>query len=188
MRLTGCCRLCQGACTGEAQCMFVRAHILSLLFPSHIRFLFPQKRGYRSKSRCEAKMSLSSKRCQSKREDKYLFGRFPRNVSLTCNRLLVSLHFRDVNTTIMEMLIMVYACRTSCAKSITGVLPYFPYSKQCKMRKRGSIVSKLVASMMCKAGESVPLKHSRRRQDTIQCHISQYFKYMICTNHRHVTS
>lgn len=60
---------------------------------------------------------------------------------------------RDVNTTIMEMLIMVYACRTSCAKSITGVLPYFPYSKQCKMRKRGSIVSKLIASMMCKAGK-----------------------------------
>lgn len=60
---------------------------------------------------------------------------------------------RDVNTTIMELLIMVYACKTSCAKSITGVLPYFPYSKQCKMRKRGSIVSKLLASMMCKAGE-----------------------------------
>lgn len=53
----------------------------------------------------------------------------------------------------MEMLIMVYACKTSCAKSITGVLPYFPYSKQCKMRKRGSIVSKLIACMMCKAGE-----------------------------------
>ncbi|XP_060945587.1 phosphoribosyl pyrophosphate synthase-associated protein 2 [Limanda limanda] len=59
---------------------------------------------------------------------------------------------KDVNTTIMELLIMVYACRTSCARSITGVLPYFPYSKQCKMRKRGSIVSKLMASMMCKAG------------------------------------
>ncbi|XP_010079449.1 PREDICTED: phosphoribosyl pyrophosphate synthase-associated protein 2 isoform X2 [Pterocles gutturalis] len=58
----------------------------------------------------------------------------------------------DVNTTIMELLIMVYACKTSCAKSIIGVIPYFPYSKQCKMRKRGSIVSKLLASMMCKAG------------------------------------
>lgn len=55
----------------------------------------------------------------------------------------------------MELLIMVYACRTSCARNIIGVLPYFPYSKQCKMRKRGSIVSKLLASMMCKAGESV---------------------------------
>ncbi|KAG8433271.1 hypothetical protein GDO86_017527 [Hymenochirus boettgeri] len=58
---------------------------------------------------------------------------------------------KDVNTTIMELLIMVYACRTSCAKTISGVIPYFPYSKQCKMRKRGSIVSKLLASMMCKA-------------------------------------
>uniref|UniRef100_A0A2K6NKP0 Phosphoribosyl pyrophosphate synthase-associated protein 2 n=1 Tax=Rhinopithecus roxellana TaxID=61622 RepID=A0A2K6NKP0_RHIRO len=58
---------------------------------------------------------------------------------------------KDVNTTIMELLIMVYACKTSCAKSIIGVIPYFPYSKQCKMRKRGSIVSKLLASMMCKA-------------------------------------
>ncbi|MEE6497861.1 hypothetical protein FKM82_002895 [Ascaphus truei] len=36
--------------------------------------------------------------------------------------------------------------------TISGVIPYFPYSKQCKMRKRGSIVSKLLASMMCKAG------------------------------------
>ncbi|KPP79090.1 phosphoribosyl pyrophosphate synthase-associated protein 2-like [Scleropages formosus] len=60
---------------------------------------------------------------------------------------------KDVNTIIMELLIMVYACRTSCARSIIGVVPYFPYSKQCKMRKRGSIVSKLLASMMCKAGE-----------------------------------
>lgn len=59
---------------------------------------------------------------------------------------------RDVNTAIMEFLIMVYACKTSCAKSIIGVMPYFPYSKQCKMRKRGSIVSKLLASMLCKAG------------------------------------
>uniref|UniRef100_V9L6A0 Phosphoribosyl pyrophosphate synthase-associated protein 2 n=1 Tax=Callorhinchus milii TaxID=7868 RepID=V9L6A0_CALMI len=59
---------------------------------------------------------------------------------------------KDVNTTIMELLIMIYACKTSCAKNIIGVIPYFPYSKQCKMRKRGSIVSKLMASMMCKAG------------------------------------
>ncbi|XP_076865237.1 phosphoribosyl pyrophosphate synthase-associated protein 2 isoform X1 [Brachyhypopomus gauderio] len=59
---------------------------------------------------------------------------------------------KDVNTTIMELLIMVYACRTSCAHNIIGVIPYFPYSKQSKMRKRGSIVSKLLASMMCKAG------------------------------------
>ncbi|MEQ2271615.1 Phosphoribosyl pyrophosphate synthase-associated protein 1 [Xenotaenia resolanae] len=60
---------------------------------------------------------------------------------------------RDVNTAIMELLVMAYALKTSCAKNIIGVIPYFPYSKQCKMRKRGSIVCKLLASMLAKAGE-----------------------------------
>ncbi|XP_061685254.1 phosphoribosyl pyrophosphate synthase-associated protein 1-like isoform X2 [Syngnathoides biaculeatus] len=61
---------------------------------------------------------------------------------------------RDVNTAIMELLIMAYALKTSCAKNIIGVIPYFPYSKQCKMRKRGSIVCKLLAAMLAKAGLS----------------------------------
>lgn len=60
--------------------------------------------------------------------------------------------FRDVNNNIMELLIMAYACKTSSARSIVGVIPYLPYSKQCKMRKRGCIVTKLLAKMMCKAG------------------------------------
>lgn len=62
--------------------------------------------------------------------------------------------FRDVNNNIMELLIMAYACKTSSARSIVGVIPYLPYSKQCKMRKRGCIVSKLLAKMMCKSGLS----------------------------------
>lgn len=53
----------------------------------------------------------------------------------------------------MELLVMAYALKTSCAKNIIGVIPYFPYSKQCKMRKRGSIVCKLLASMLAKAGK-----------------------------------
>uniref|UniRef100_A0A672P378 Phosphoribosyl pyrophosphate synthetase associated protein 1 n=1 Tax=Sinocyclocheilus grahami TaxID=75366 RepID=A0A672P378_SINGR len=64
----------------------------------------------------------------------------------------LSVSVRDVNTAIMELLIMAYALKTSCAKNIIGVIPYFPYSKQCKMRKRGSIVCKLLASMLAKAG------------------------------------
>ncbi|XP_069056321.1 phosphoribosyl pyrophosphate synthase-associated protein 1 isoform X1 [Pleurodeles waltl] len=59
---------------------------------------------------------------------------------------------RDVNTAVMELLIMAYALKTSCSKNIIGVIPYFPYSKQCKMRKRGSVVCKLLASMLAKAG------------------------------------
>lgn len=59
---------------------------------------------------------------------------------------------RDANNNIMELLIMAYACKTSSARSIVGVIPYLPYSKQCKMRKRGCIVSKLLAKMMCTSG------------------------------------
>lgn len=36
------------------------------------------------------------------------------------------------NNSIMEMLIMSYACKTSSAKKVVGVIPYLPYSKQCK--------------------------------------------------------
>jgi len=35
------------------------------------------------------------------------------------------------NNSIMEMLILAYACKTSSAKKIVGVVPYLPYSKQC---------------------------------------------------------
>jgi len=59
---------------------------------------------------------------------------------------------KDVNNDIMEMLIMAYACMTSSARKIVGVIPYLPYCKQSKMRKRGSIVSKLLATMISRAG------------------------------------
>ncbi|XP_060847525.1 phosphoribosyl pyrophosphate synthase-associated protein 2-like [Rhopalosiphum padi] len=59
---------------------------------------------------------------------------------------------KDVNNNIMELLIMAYACKTYSAKSIVGVIPYLPYSKQCKMQKRGSIVCKLLAEMLYSSG------------------------------------
>ena len=64
------------------------------------------------------------------------------------------LHYRDVNNAIMELLIIAYACKTSCARSIVAVIPYLPYSKQSQMRKRGSIVAKLLATMLCKSGKN----------------------------------
>ncbi|KAL8587457.1 Phosphoribosyl pyrophosphate synthase-associated protein 2 [Nucella lapillus] len=59
---------------------------------------------------------------------------------------------KDVNNDIMELLIIAYAAKTSCARNIVGVIPYLPYSRQCKMRKRGSIVCKLLATMIGRAG------------------------------------
>lgn len=61
----------------------------------------------------------------------------------------------DVNNNIMELMILVYACKTSMAKTITVVMPYLPYSKQCRMLRRSAIPMKLIADMMCKSGEYV---------------------------------
>jgi len=66
--------------------------------------------------------------------------------------IIQTAHGKDLNNQIMELMIMAYCCKTSSAKNIVGVLPYLPYSKQSKMRKRGCIVSKLLAKMMAKAG------------------------------------
>lgn len=71
-----------------------------------------------------------------------------------CITYINVLCLRDVNTAVMELLVMAYTLRTSSAQNIIGVIPYFPYSKQCKMRKRGSIVCKLLASMLAEAGTS----------------------------------
>lgn len=57
-----------------------------------------------------------------------------------------------MNNNVIELMILIYACKTSMAKSITVILPYTPYSKQCRMFRRSSVTMKLVADMICKAG------------------------------------
>ena len=58
----------------------------------------------------------------------------------------------NVNDAIMELLLMGYTCKTSAAKNIVGIIPYLPYGKQTKQRKRGAIPSKLLAKLICRAG------------------------------------
>jgi ribose-phosphate pyrophosphokinase len=54
----------------------------------------------------------------------------------------------------MEMFILVSACKTASAQRVVGVLPYFPYSKQSKQKRRGAIPAKLIATMLKVAGTS----------------------------------
>ncbi|KAJ2724901.1 ribose-phosphate pyrophosphokinase 1 [Coemansia sp. Benny D115] len=57
------------------------------------------------------------------------------------------------NDHLMEALIMVSAARLASARKVTVVMPYFPYSKQSKKKKRrGAISGKLVANMLTVAG------------------------------------
>ncbi|KAI6183162.1 Ribose-phosphate diphosphokinase family-containing protein [Aphelenchoides bicaudatus] len=61
---------------------------------------------------------------------------------------------KDVNNNVFELLILIYACKTSSAKTVTVVMPYLPYSKQCRMLRRSAVTMKLVADMICRAGAS----------------------------------
>jgi ribose-phosphate pyrophosphokinase len=58
-----------------------------------------------------------------------------------------------INDHIMEMLILIQACRTGSANKITAVIPLFPYSKQSKMKKhRGAITARMLANLLTIAG------------------------------------
>ncbi|XP_063933734.1 ribose-phosphate pyrophosphokinase 1-like [Zophobas morio] len=58
-----------------------------------------------------------------------------------------------VNDSLMELYILIMACRMAAARKIIAVLPYFPYSKQSKKKgKRRGIPAKLVADMLRVAG------------------------------------
>lgn len=55
----------------------------------------------------------------------------------------------------MELMILAYACKTSMAKTITVIMPYLPYSKQCRMFRRSAVPMKLIADMLCKSGAAL---------------------------------
>lgn len=58
-----------------------------------------------------------------------------------------------VNDNLMELLIMIDACKRASAGRITAVMPYFGYARQDrKARPRDPITAKLVADMLTSAG------------------------------------
>lgn len=58
----------------------------------------------------------------------------------------------NVNDAIMELLLMGYTCHTSAVRHLVGVIPYLPYGKQARQRKRGAIPSRLLAKLIGQAG------------------------------------
>ena len=67
--------------------------------------------------------------------------------------ILQSTRPNDINDGLMELLIMINACKTASARRITAVLPNFPYARQDKKDKsRAPITAKLMANMLQVAG------------------------------------
>ncbi|TQS33352.1 hypothetical protein Golomagni_06307 [Golovinomyces magnicellulatus] len=59
----------------------------------------------------------------------------------------------DVNDGLMELHIMIHACRTASARRITAVIPNFPYARQDKKdTSRAPISAKLIANMLQVSG------------------------------------
>ncbi|TAQ86354.1 hypothetical protein B7494_g5329 [Chlorociboria aeruginascens] len=101
----------------------------------------------------------------------------------TSVKILTSIREKDVfivqsgsskiNDSIMELLILISACKGGSANKITAVLPYFPYSRQSKKKShRGAITARMLANLLDVAG----VKHVI----TIDLHASQMQGFFRC--------
>ncbi|TVP62992.1 MAG: ribose-phosphate pyrophosphokinase [Nodularia sp. (in: Bacteria)] len=72
-----------------------------------------------------------------------------------CDVYLIQPTCQPVNDHLMELLIMVDACRRASARQVTAVIPYYGYARaDRKTAGRESITAKLVANLIAKAGAS----------------------------------
>ena len=70
-----------------------------------------------------------------------------------CDVYLIQSCSSPINDSLMELLIMIDACRRASARQITAVLPYYCYARaDRKTAGREAITAKLVANLITKAG------------------------------------
>ncbi|MEQ8541082.1 MAG: ribose-phosphate pyrophosphokinase [Coleofasciculus sp. D1-CHI-01] len=70
-----------------------------------------------------------------------------------CDVYLIQPSCHPVNDNLMELLIMIDACRRASARQITAVIPYYGYARaDRKTAGRESITAKLVANLITEAG------------------------------------
>lgn len=74
-----------------------------------------------------------------------------------CNVFLIQATSNPTNDNLIELLLMVDACRRASAHQITAVIPYYGYARADRLvdpdrRRREALTSKLVANMLSTAG------------------------------------
>lgn len=79
----------------------------------------------------------------------------------------------EINDNVLELLIMISACKSGSSRKITAVMPYFPYSRQSKKKThRGAITARMIANLMKVAGVDHVI--------TIDLHASQMQGFFKC--------
>ena len=100
---------------------------------------------------------------------------------------LVQSTCKPVNDSLMELLIMVDACRRASAGRITAVMPYFGYARQDrKAKSRDPISAKLVANLITEAGADRVLTmdlHAAQIQGFFDIPVDNLFGAPILGNH-----
>uniref|UniRef100_A0A061S0V9 ribose-phosphate diphosphokinase n=2 Tax=Tetraselmis sp. GSL018 TaxID=582737 RepID=A0A061S0V9_9CHLO len=70
-----------------------------------------------------------------------------------CDVFLIQPTSPPVNDNLMELLVMIDACKRASARTITAVIPYFGYARaDRKVQGRESIAAKLTANLLTEAG------------------------------------
>lgn len=74
-----------------------------------------------------------------------------------CNVFLIQATSNPTNDNLIELLLMVDACRRASAHQVTAVIPYYGYARADRLvdpdrRRREALTSKLVANMLSSAG------------------------------------
>jgi ribose-phosphate pyrophosphokinase len=70
-----------------------------------------------------------------------------------CDVFLIQPTCPPVNDHLMELLVMIDACKRASARSITAVIPYYGYARaDRKTQGRESIAAKLTANLITEAG------------------------------------
>ena len=70
-----------------------------------------------------------------------------------CDVFLIQPSCPPVNDSLMELMVMIDACKRASARSITAVMPYFGYARaDRKTQGRESIAAKLTANLLTEAG------------------------------------
>ena len=88
---------------------------------------------------------------------KFISAPFVQESIRGCDVFLIQPTCPPVNDSLMELLVMIDACRRASARSITAVIPYFGYARaDRKSQGRESIAAKLVANLITEAGACAP--------------------------------